>query len=55
MKLVVFGASGSGTTTLGNEVAKRTGFVRLDVDDFYWEKTEPPFQEKRPLDKRNGS
>jgi len=53
MKLLIFGASGSGTTTLGKEIEKRTDFKHLDVDDYYWQKTEPPFQEKIPLNKRN--
>ncbi|WP_299256197.1 AAA family ATPase [uncultured Aquimarina sp.] len=53
MKILIFGASGSGTTTLGNEIEKRTNFVHLDVDDYYWKKTQPPFQEKIPLTKRN--
>ncbi|MEP1094915.1 MAG: AAA family ATPase [Cyclobacteriaceae bacterium] len=53
MKILIFGASGSGTTTLSAEIKKKTGFVHLDVDDFYWKKTEPPFQEKIPLTERN--
>ncbi len=52
MKLLIFGASGSGTTTLGKEIEKRTNFKHLDVDNYYWKKTEPPFQEKIPLIKR---
>jgi len=53
MKLLIFGASGSGTTTLGKEIEKNTNFKHLDVDDYYWKKTESPFQEKIPLNKRN--
>lgn len=53
MKLLIFGASGSGTTTLGKEIKKRIGFMHLDVDDYYWQKTEPPFQEKIPMTERN--
>ena len=53
MKILIFGASGSGTTTLGNEIQKRTDFKHLDVDNYYWKKTEPPFQEKIALEKRN--
>ena len=55
MKLLIFGASGSGTTTLGREIEKQTGFKHLDVDDYYWKKTQPPFQEKIPLIDRNKS
>ncbi len=53
MKILLFGASGSGTTTLGNEIAKRTNFKHLDADDYYWKKTIPPYQEKIPLSERN--
>jgi adenylate kinase family enzyme len=53
MKILIFGASGSGTTTLGNEIEKQTNFKHLDVDNYYWRKTEPPFQEKIELEKRN--
>ncbi|MCU0445065.1 MAG: AAA family ATPase [Microscillaceae bacterium] len=53
MKILIFGASGSGTTTLGKEMAKITGFVHLDADDYYWKPTEPPFTEKVSFDERN--
>tara|TARA_R100001369_G_scaffold90332_1_gene129200 strand:- start:166 stop:720 length:555 start_codon:yes stop_codon:yes gene_type:complete len=53
MKILIFGASGSGTTTLGKEIEKRTDLTHLDVDDYYWKKTQPPFQEKIPLTERN--
>lgn len=53
MKVLIFGASGSGTTTLGREIRKRTEFVHLDADDYYWRKTNPPYQEKIPLPERN--
>ncbi|WP_299246784.1 AAA family ATPase [uncultured Aquimarina sp.] len=55
MKILLFGASGSGTTTLGNEIEKRTDFKHLDVDDYYWKKTNPPFQEKISLLERNAN
>jgi adenylate kinase family enzyme len=53
MKVLIFGASGSGTTTLGKEIEKRTNFKHLDVDTYYWKKTIPPFQVKIPLNERN--
>ncbi len=53
MKILIFGASGSGTTTLGKEIEERTDFVHLDVDDYYWKKTKLPFQEKIPMKERN--
>ena len=39
----VFGASGSGTSTLGRAVAERTGYAFLDSDDYIWAPTDPPF------------
>ncbi|MDW3646533.1 MAG: AAA family ATPase [Bacteroidia bacterium] len=49
MKILIFGASGSGTTTLGKLLSSKMGYTFLDADDFYWEKTDPPFTEKVPL------
>ncbi len=53
MKIHIFGASGSGTTTLGKALHQKTGYRHLDADNYYWEKTDPPFQIKIPLAKRN--
>jgi len=53
MKLLIFGASGSGTTTLGKAIAKELNGTHLDADDYYWKKTVPPFQEKIPLKERH--
>ncbi len=53
MKILVFGASGSGTTTLGHGLSLDSSLVHLDADDYYWVKTDPPYTEKVPLDKRN--
>jgi len=33
--IMVFGASGSGTTTLGRELAQILGFAHLDIDDYF--------------------
>lgn len=32
----ILGASGSGTTTLGNHIQKEFGFKQIDTDDFFW-------------------
>lgn len=48
----IFGASGSGTSTLGREFCRRYGFRFLDTDDFYWLPTDPPFTHSRPLEQR---
>lgn len=53
MKILIFGASGSGTTTLGKAIEKQTDFTHLDVDDYYWQTSDPPYQEKVPLAERN--
>lgn len=39
----ILGASGSGTTTLGMELAKKMGYYHFDTDDFYWEQTDIPY------------
>lgn len=46
-RIHVFGASGSGTTTLGTAVASALGAPFLDVDTYYWVATDPPFTTKR--------
>lgn len=47
MRVLVMGASGSGTSTLGEALASVLGARWLDLDGFYWEPTVPPFQTKR--------
>jgi adenylate kinase family enzyme len=48
----IFGASGSGTTTLGRALASELELAFLDADDFFWEQTEPPFREKKDIPER---
>ena len=43
----IFGASGSGTSTLGRAVAEKTGYAFLDSDDYIWAPTDPPFTSLR--------
>src|SRR5581483_1928747 len=47
MRILITGASGSCTTTLGKALADRLGFAFFDLDDYYWLRTDPPFQQKR--------
>jgi adenylate kinase family enzyme len=47
MRILVTGASGSGTTTLGRALSARLGSSFLDADDYYWMPTDPPYEEKR--------
>jgi adenylate kinase family enzyme len=51
-RLHVTGASGAGVTTLGRRLARRLAVPHLDVDDFYWMPTDPPFTTKRPPEER---
>ncbi len=55
MKVLVIGASGSGTTTLAKAIGENFGFLHLDADDYYWAKTNPPFKIKVPLVERQES
>ena len=48
----IFGASGSGTSTLGRALAEKTGFRFMDTDDYYWLPAEPMYTLKRPIPKR---
>ncbi len=51
-RIHLYGASGSGTTTLGRYIAEQIGAVHLDTDDFFWLPTDPPFTTKRPSAER---
>lgn len=53
MKLHIFGASGSGVTTLGKLLADKLGIEYFDSDDYFWIKTEPPFTQRRNPNERN--
>ncbi|UTN02662.1 hypothetical protein L0669_15160 [Flavobacterium bizetiae] len=54
MRIMIMGASGAGATTLGDYFVKNNDrFLHLDSDDYFWKKTEPPFQEARIDDERN--
>ena len=48
----IFGASGSGTTTLGRAIADRNGYRFLDSDDYLWLPTDPQYTTKRPSEER---
>ncbi len=48
----IFGASGSGTTTLAKAVSQRNGFFLSDTDDYLWAPTDPPFTTKRGIPER---
>jgi adenylate kinase family enzyme len=44
MRIHITGASGSGVSTLGKNLSSQLGIPQFECDDFYWEKTNPPFQ-----------
>lgn len=48
----IFGASGSGTTTLGKKICEELGYYLMDTDKYFWMHTEPKFILKRPRDER---
>jgi uridine kinase len=47
MLILITGASGSGTSTLGAALANELGIAHLEADDYYWLPTTPPFTSKR--------
>lgn len=48
----IFGASGSGTTTLGKKICDELGYTLMDTDDYFWMPTEPKFTLKRLREER---
>jgi len=52
VRIHIFGASGAGTTTLGRAIADRLDVRFFDSDDYFWERSEPPFTVQRPREER---
>ena len=52
MKIHIFGASGTGTTTIGLELSKELKIPFFDSDDYFWEKTDLAFQKIRVREER---
>ncbi|MEG2634077.1 MAG: AAA family ATPase [Oscillospiraceae bacterium] len=48
----IFGASGSGTSTLVRAISEKYGHAWLDTDDYFWLPTDPPFTTKRGREER---
>ena len=48
----IYGASGSGTSTLGRYLAEQFHYAFLDSDDYFWLPTDPKFTTKRPIAER---
>ncbi|WP_455410015.1 hypothetical protein [Streptomyces hiroshimensis] len=51
-RLLVTGASGAGSTTLGRALATLWAVPHADVDDYLWLPTSPPYTHKRPVEER---
>ncbi|MCL2373352.1 MAG: AAA family ATPase [Defluviitaleaceae bacterium] len=51
-RIHIFGASGSGTSTIAEEICQRIGYKHFDTDSYYWQPTSPPFTKKRPIEER---
>jgi len=52
IKIHIFGASGSGVTTLGKNLSQHYQIPFFDADDYYWKKTNPPYQEANTVESR---
>ena len=52
LRIHIFGASGTGTTTLGRALASRWSISHHDTDDYYWQARKDPFKHKRLVDER---
>ncbi len=48
-RIHLFGASGSGVTTLGRALAAEFAIPHHDTDDYYWLPTNPPYTSKRDI------
>lgn len=48
----IYGASGSGTTTLAKYIQDNLGYYFMDTDDYYWLPTDPPYTVKRSIPER---
>lgn len=48
----LYGASGSGTSTIGRYISEISGYYFMDTDDYFWEPTNPPYTTKRNISDR---
>ena len=51
-RIHIFGASGTGTTTLGHLLSKQIDIPHIDTDDYFWEKSLIPYTKKREVNER---
>ena len=48
----IYGASGSGTSTLGRFISEKLGYTFMDTDDYFWLLTNPKYIKKREKTER---
>lgn len=48
----IYGAAGSGTSTLGRYISEKLGYHWMDTDDYFWQPTNPPYRTKRNSSER---
>ncbi len=48
----IYGASGSGTSTLGKYISEQMGYTFMDTDDYYWLPSDPQYTKKREINER---
>ena len=48
----IYGASGSGTSTLGRFICTQLGYFFMDTDNYFWEPADPPYTSKRNISDR---
>ena len=51
-RIHIFGASGSGTTTIARAISEKLGHCHFDTDSYFWYPTAIPFTEIRPVEER---
>ena len=51
-RIHIFGASGSGTTTIARAVSEKLGHRHFDTDNYFWYKTDIPYTKIRPVEER---
>ena len=51
-RIHIFGASGSGTTTIANMACAKLDYSHFDSDSYFWLPTSDPFTQERPQEER---
>lgn len=49
MRLFIYGASGSGVTSIANKLSDKFDIPNLDSDDIFWKETNPPYTDVNEL------